>query len=100
MKTVLVTGAGGFIGSHLAEDQLKKNRLVKAFDINLDRLSHLSSNDRCQLITGDIRSEDLLKKIFRYSGFSFFNQAGRIFLTIAIGFFIIGKYQPCRMIRY
>lgn len=63
MKTVLVTGAGGFIGSHLAEDQLKKNRLVKAFDINLDRLSHLSSNDRCQLITGDIRSEDLLKKI-------------------------------------
>lgn len=63
MKTVLVTGAGGFIGSHLVEDQLQRNRLVKAFDLNLDRLSHLAGNDRCQLITGDLRSEALLRKI-------------------------------------
>jgi O-antigen/teichoic acid export membrane protein len=35
---------------------------------------------------------DLLKKVFRYSGFSLFNQAGRVFLNIAMGFFIISHY--------
>ena len=30
-KVALVTGAGGFIGSHLVEELLKKNFYVKAF---------------------------------------------------------------------
>jgi nucleoside-diphosphate-sugar epimerase len=52
---VLVTGAGGFIGSHLVDDQLARGRTVRAFDVNLDRLSHLRSHPQCQLLLGDLR---------------------------------------------
>jgi len=52
---VLVTGAGGFIGSHLVDDQLARGRNVCAFDVNLDRLAHLRGHSQCQLIQGDVR---------------------------------------------
>lgn len=56
MHCVLVTGAGGFIGSHLVEDQLAKGRTVRAFDVNLARLSHLAGQSKCELILGDVRN--------------------------------------------
>ena len=40
-RTVLVTGAGGFIGSHLAGDQLARGRAVRAIDLHLERLAGL-----------------------------------------------------------
>ncbi len=36
-NAVLVTGAGGFIGSHLTETLLENGRSVRALDLNLDR---------------------------------------------------------------
>jgi nucleoside-diphosphate-sugar epimerase len=63
MKKVVVTGAGGFIGSHLTEAQLGKDRSVIAFDKNLDRLSHLKADGRCQLIEGDIRDRESVAKL-------------------------------------
>lgn len=60
VERVLVTGAGGFIGSHLVDDQLAKGRHVTAFDINLDRLAHQAGNEACKLVTGDIRDAELL----------------------------------------
>lgn len=44
IERVLVTGAGGFIGSHLADDQLARGRNVTALDVNLDRLQHQEKN--------------------------------------------------------
>jgi nucleoside-diphosphate-sugar epimerase len=35
---VLITGAGGFIGSHLVEDQLKRSRQVTAVDLHTEAL--------------------------------------------------------------
>ena len=60
---VLVTGAGGFIGSHLVDDQLSKGRGVTAFDINLDRLAHQASNSNCNLVSGDIRDTVLVESL-------------------------------------
>jgi nucleoside-diphosphate-sugar epimerase len=60
VERVLVTGAGGFIGSHLVDDQLAKGRHVTAFDVNLDRLAHQAGNEACKLVTGDIRDAELL----------------------------------------
>lgn len=54
-NSVLVTGAGGFIGSHLVEDQLERGRRVVATDIDLSRLSHLASSDRLQMAEVDLQ---------------------------------------------
>mgnify|MGYP001816344733 CR=1 FL=1 len=63
IERVLVTGAGGFIGSHLVDDQLAKGRQVTAFDIHLDRLAHQADNPACKLVTGDIRDTELLESL-------------------------------------
>jgi nucleoside-diphosphate-sugar epimerase len=55
VSRVLVTGAGGFIGSHLVDDQLARGRTVLAFDVNLDRLSHVRDHPRCRLVQADLR---------------------------------------------
>jgi nucleoside-diphosphate-sugar epimerase len=54
---VLVTGAGGFIGSHLTEALLAEGRAVRALDLNLDRIQHLASTPDLQTLTADIRDE-------------------------------------------
>lgn len=60
---VLVTGAGGFIGSHLADDQLARGRAVTALDLSLDRLAHQKGNQKCDLVVGDVRDAALLESI-------------------------------------
>jgi nucleoside-diphosphate-sugar epimerase len=60
---VLVTGAGGFIGSHLVDDQLARGREVVALDVDITRLAHQKENDKCTLVTGDIRDAALLESI-------------------------------------
>jgi nucleoside-diphosphate-sugar epimerase len=62
-ETVLVTGAGGFIGSNLVDDQLARGRKVVAVDVNLDRLNHLKENSSCRLAVGDIRDRQLLEEL-------------------------------------
>jgi len=65
MQKVLITGAGGFIGSHLVELCLKRNYKVRAFvHYNsqnrwgwLDSLK-CSDKDRIEIISGDIRDYD------------------------------------------
>ena len=54
-KKVLVTGAGGFIGSHLVEELLKKNFNVKAFlkynsNSNLGWIQNIKSNKNLEII--------------------------------------------------
>jgi len=63
ISQVLVTGAGGFIGSHLVDDQLAKGRQVTALDVDLDRLAHQAGNDACKLVIGDVRDTDLLETL-------------------------------------
>ena len=60
---VLVTGAGGFIGSHLVDSQLAQGHDVRAVDLHLDLLQHQSANPQLTAIHGDITNENLLKKL-------------------------------------
>ena len=57
-KNVLITGAGGFIGSHLCDYFLSKNYKVIGIDNlltgNLKNLSHLNSNIDFEFIEIDI----------------------------------------------
>lgn len=61
-ETALVTGAGGFIGSNLVDDQLARGRRVIAIDVHLDRLDHLKANPACELCVGDVRDTELLAR--------------------------------------
>ena len=63
MKKVLVTGAGGFIGSHLTELLVKKGYDVKAFVHynSSNKWGWLDASDvknNVEVITGDIRDMD------------------------------------------
>jgi len=68
-KKVLVTGAGGFIGSHLTEKLVKMGCETKAF-VRYDKgtryglIDLLPQNikDKIEMITGDIKDPDALRK--------------------------------------
>lgn len=73
-KTVLVTGAAGFIGSHLSERLVQLNYLVIGLDnfdefyspdIKWKNIKALTKAENFQLIQGDIRDTDVLRDIFQ-----------------------------------
>ena len=72
MKLVLVTGADGFIGSHLVEILVKKGYKVRAFCLYnsfgsrgwLDSLS-LEILDEIQVVFGDVRDKNSIKNAMK-----------------------------------
>jgi len=76
MKTILITGGAGFIGSHLSEWLLRRDSSVLCLDNfdnfydpnlkikNAERVRKAFPN-RFELITGDVRNPDHLSEIFK-----------------------------------
>ncbi len=63
VETALVTGAGGFIGSNLVDDQLARGRRVVAVDVHLERLAHQKANPACRMQVGDVRDAALMSRL-------------------------------------
>ena len=70
MRTYLVTGGAGFIGSNYIRYMLKKQRDVEIINLdkltyagNLDNLKDIEENSRYKFIKGDICDEVLVNKI-------------------------------------
>jgi len=68
MTKVLVTGADGFIGSHLVESLLNKDYKVKALSMynsfnNWGWLETIPKNKNLEIVSGDIRDANFCKKI-------------------------------------
>ena len=67
-KKILVTGADGFIGSHLTEILLSKGSTVRALAYynsfnNWGWLEDIPANDRLEVVTGDVRDPHFCKEI-------------------------------------
>jgi nucleoside-diphosphate-sugar epimerase len=62
-KNVLITGGGGFIGSHLVESQLAQGNRVRTVDLNFEKLSTTRNHANLELIEGDITKPNLIKEI-------------------------------------
>ena len=68
MKKILVTGADGFIGSHLTEELLRKGYTVKALSQynsfnNWGWLEDIPKNKNLEVISGDVRDPHFCKEI-------------------------------------
>ena len=62
MKNILITGASGFIGSHLLEENIKKGNNVRALVLHDDIFQNTLSNKDVEIINGDIRDYETMKK--------------------------------------
>jgi dihydroflavonol-4-reductase len=60
MQRVLITGAGGFIGSHLVADQLRRGREVTAVDLHTERLQPFAGDPCLHIVTADFTDTDQL----------------------------------------
>ncbi len=73
MKTHLITGGAGFIGSHLAELLLEQGENVRVID-NLStgrfsNIAHLESKPGFQCIIDDVRNEKMMEEMIRDADF-------------------------------
>ena len=60
---ILVTGGGGFVGSHLVESQLAHDRQVRVIDLHVERLAHVADHPNLEIVQGDITDQGLVKQL-------------------------------------
>ena len=67
----LVTGGAGFIGSHLVEKLIKRNRTVVVIDnFSTGKLENLPSSKKLEVVVGSITDVSLLEQLFKRYKFS------------------------------
>jgi nucleoside-diphosphate-sugar epimerase len=60
---VLITGGGGFIGSHLVDSQLRQGHWVRTVDLSLECLAHTINHPNLEAINGDITDVVLIRRL-------------------------------------
>ena len=68
MLNILVTGGAGYIGSTLVPELLNLGHKVTVLDNFMYRqtsLNHCAIHDNFEIVRGDVRSDDLMKSLFK-----------------------------------
>ena len=65
MKTALVLGAGGFIGSHMVKRLREDGYWVRGVDLHYPEFSETEANE---FICMDLRDVDIMRRVIRYGG--------------------------------
>jgi nucleoside-diphosphate-sugar epimerase len=84
---VLVTGAGGFIGTHLVSDQLKRGRNVTAVDLNLETLTSISDHPRLNFLQCDFMDHALIEPHLENIDICFHLASVHLEIGVAEGYF-------------
>jgi len=83
MEKVIVTGGAGFIGSHLAEELVRRGYQVTILDDlstgKTENIKELLSKDTIQFIQGSVTNFSLLKEFFHGAIYVFHQAAKRGF---------------------
>jgi len=64
-EKVLVTGGGGFIGSHLVEYLLAKGYIVRTVDVHTENLEHIRENKNLEVIEADYLGKNLIPELVK-----------------------------------
>jgi nucleoside-diphosphate-sugar epimerase len=77
MPTSLVTGGGGFIGSHLVDALLARGDIVRVLDnFSTGKRENLQHNiEKIQLLTGDLRDSEVIREAVQGVDFIFHQAA-------------------------
>ena len=74
-NNVLITGGAGFIGSHLAENLVKKNFTVTVLDNlstgNIENLNSLKGNNKFHFIEDSILNENIMNEVIIQNDYVF-----------------------------
>ena len=65
MKTALVLGAGGFIGSHMVKRLRSEGYWVRGVDLKEPEFSETEANE---FVYMDLRDPDIMRRVIRYGG--------------------------------
>ena len=65
MKKIFITGGGGYVGSALTDYLIEKGYYVTAFDLFIYGKDVFNSTKNLNIIEGDIRNIDLVKKYLK-----------------------------------
>lgn len=60
---ILITGGGGFIGSHLVDSQLAQGHQVRSADLYLEQRQHAAAHPDLEMIKGDLQDPALRQQI-------------------------------------
>ena len=74
MKTALVLGAGGFIGSHMVKSLRADGYWVRGVDLKYPEFSETEANE---FICMDLTDVDVMRRVIRYGG-----QSGNFYASI------------------
>ena len=63
MKTYLVTGGLGFIGSHLSRELSKNNKVIIIDDMSTGKASNIKKNNNITIVNQKVQNSEYEKKI-------------------------------------